>query len=310
MTVTKCCLALTLCSLVQFAKADFKQDRQAILKMAGTFKIEFTFAETVPLAEGYELKKPYKANAHEMVKVAEDTSERIVLQHLLVVEDFSGPSVIKHWAQIWQYEDPRSLNFVGNKTWEVRDHSPEETKGTWTQFVTQVDDSPRYKARGHWVHDGNASAWTSAISTRPLPRRDYTKRKDYDLLVVTNCHMITSEGWAHAQDNRKLVTRDGQRKFLCVEKGLNHYRRVPKDKTPEIFAEADAYWKKTHHFWKDVRNSWLEVIAKSDKPISYARSIDGKRLGSLMGDFVDQIEEEEAKIPRADIDALISRFLR
>ena len=47
MTVTKCCLALTLCSLVQFAKADFKQDRQAILKMAGTFKIEFTFAETV-----------------------------------------------------------------------------------------------------------------------------------------------------------------------------------------------------------------------------------------------------------------------
>ena len=310
MTFTKCLAALALCSLTHASEVDFEKDRQAILKMAGAFKVEFTFAETVPLTEGYELKKPYEANAHELVKIAEDSGKRIVLQHLLVAEDFAGPTVIKHWAQVWQYEDARSLNFVGNKTWETSDHSTEETKGTWTQFVTQIDDSPRYKAQGRWVHDGNSSAWTSALSTRPLPRRDYTKRKDYDLLVVTNTHMITPDGWVHAQDNRKLVTRDGQRKSLCVEKGLNHYQRLEEEDATKIFAEADAYWAKTQHFWKDVRSAWLEIIEKADKPVSYARSVDGKRLTSSMGEFVDQIEDEDATITRAEIDAVISKFLR
>ena len=47
----------------------FHRDRKAILAMAGKFDVEFTFRETVPLVTGYELKKPYRADALEIVKV-------------------------------------------------------------------------------------------------------------------------------------------------------------------------------------------------------------------------------------------------
>ena len=38
--------------------ATFEQDREAILAMAGDYKVTFDFRETVPLTEGYTLKDP------------------------------------------------------------------------------------------------------------------------------------------------------------------------------------------------------------------------------------------------------------
>ncbi len=302
---------LSLCSsLVLHASPDqFSQDRAAILGMAGAFEIEFNFEETISLSPGYELKKPYQAKASELVKVVEDTGKRIVLQHLLIVDDMGDPEVIKHWGQIWQYEDPRSLTFEGNNTWLPQNHSAEETKGSWTQFVTQIDDSPRYKAQGRWTHHGNLSTWTSAPSTRPLPRRDYTKRSDYDLLVVTNHHSITPDGWVHQQDNKKLVTRNGQHHFLCAEAGLNHYRRITDEKKLALFVPAEAYWKKTHHFWKDVRVAWAEIIETSEQPIRYERQIEGKRLMSRMRNLADEATAE-TKIASRKIQDLLAQYLR
>ena len=141
-----------------FALADsqkFSQDRAAILAMSGAFEVEFNFEEIVSLDKGYELKKPYFADAYELVKVAEDTGRSIYLQHLLVVEGENGPVVIKHWGQIWKYEDHRTLDYEGGNTWLPVTHLNAEVQGTWTQFVTQVDESPRYKAFGSWVHAAN-----------------------------------------------------------------------------------------------------------------------------------------------------------
>ena len=214
----------SICALADSQK--FAQDRAAILAMSGAFEVEFNFEETVSLDEGYKLKKPYLADAYELVEVAQDTGKSITLQHLLVVGDEDGPVVIKHWGQVWKYEDRRTLNYEGGNTWLPVTHSNADVEGTWTQFVTQIDESPRYKAFGAWVHTANTSIWTSRLSTRPLPRREYTKRKDYDLLMVTNRHVITPEGWVHQQENSKLVSREGKRKFLCMERGLNQYRRV------------------------------------------------------------------------------------
>mgnify|MGYP001578752122 CR=1 FL=1 len=214
----------SICALADSQK--FAQDRAAILAMSGAFEVEFNFEETVSLDEGYKLKKPYLADAYELVEVAQDTGKSITLQHLLVVEGEDGPVVIKHWGQVWKYEDRRTLNYEGGNTWLPVTHSDADVEGTWTQFVTQIDESPRYKAFGAWVHTANTSIWTSRLSTRPLPRREYTKRNDYDLLMVTNRHVITPEGWVHRQDNSKLVSREGKRKFLCMERGLNQYRWV------------------------------------------------------------------------------------
>jgi len=98
--------------------------------MAGAFNVDFKFEETISLSKGYDLKKPYTAKASELVKVVEDTGKQITLQHLLIIDDIDGPSVIKHWAQVWTYEDPRTLNYEGNRTWIPEDHSPEQSSGT------------------------------------------------------------------------------------------------------------------------------------------------------------------------------------
>ena len=169
-------LSLLACSQFLFADSQFDQDRAAILGMAGEFEVSFQFQETIPLVENYELRAPYKETARELVKLVEDKGHEITLQHILVIDDMDGPRIIKHWAQIWSYEDHHVLSYEGKMTWVPQTLSKEETAGTWTQLVTQVDDSPRYKGVGRWVHHGNYSAWTSSPSTRPLPRREYRKR--------------------------------------------------------------------------------------------------------------------------------------
>jgi len=288
-------ILLAAASLQGYADSQkFSRDRAAILAMAGEFEVEFNFTETVALAPGYQLKKPYTASASELVKVVEDNGDRITLQHLLVVEDESGPAVIKHWAQIWKYEDVNTLNYEGRKTWLPVTHTPDESAGTWTQFVTQTDDSPRYKAQGTWSHAGNSSTWTSKVSTRPLPRRDYSKRKDYDLLVVVNHHIITPDGWVHQQDNRKLVSRGGKHQFLCIEAGLNHYKRIEDDESKEGFKLAEEQWEKTHEFWQVVRDCWVKIIAEADKPIRYADRLEGQRLISEINGLARKVEKGES----------------
>ncbi|MEM9419357.1 MAG: DUF6607 family protein, partial [Planctomycetota bacterium] len=65
--------------------AGFARDRQAILSLAGGYQVDYRFEETAALRPGYELASPYTASAVEWVVVAQDTGERVVLQHLLVM---------------------------------------------------------------------------------------------------------------------------------------------------------------------------------------------------------------------------------
>jgi hypothetical protein len=78
------------------------RDREAILQMAGTFDVSFEFRETTAIADGYVAKsEPYAASAFELIKVVEDTGDRITLQNMLVHLDAEGtPVVTKHWAQV------------------------------------------------------------------------------------------------------------------------------------------------------------------------------------------------------------------
>ena len=293
--------------------SSFDQDRAAILGMAGAFEVDFRFTETVSLRGDYELKKPYRSKALELVKVVEDLGSSITLQHLLIIEDIDGPTVIKHWAQIWNYEDTHTLTFEGRRTWLPVHQQEEETKGTWTQFVTQVDDSPRYKAKGIWEHTSNYSAWTSELSTRPLPRREYSKRSDYDRLQVVNTHVITTEGWVHLQENRKEVRREGQNYFLCLETGRNTYKRI----TPEPESDhaagivmAEEYWEGTHLFWKDVRALWASVLTESEKPVHYTSKAEpkGKGLMFRMGSLAE--ESKEVPVSISVIASLLEEHLR
>ena len=251
------------------ASEKFQKDREAILAMAGEYEVDFQFMETVAIDQSYELKKPYLEDAAEVVFVVEDSPKRIVLQHVLWVESYDR--VVKHWKQEWKYEDPLMYEFVGNLTWQRRELSKEEVKGTWSQKVSQVDDSPRYESYGKWIHQGGLSSWQGNQTRRPLPRSEYTKRKDYEVFMGVNRHTLTPTGWVHEQDNFKQVSTTGQ--VLCREVGLNQYF-----KTQEVdFTEVKKYWSNHNQYWSKVSKMWEQRMEGSDQ-ISLYKEQDGKPL--------------------------------
>ena len=251
------------------ASEKFQKDREAILAMAGEYEVDFQFMETVAIDQSYELRKPYLEDAAEVVFVVEDSPKRIVLQHVLWVESYDR--VVKHWKQEWKYEDPLMYEFVGNLTWQRRELSKEEVKGTWSQKVSQVDDSPRYESYGKWIHQGGLSSWQGNQTRRPLPRREYTKRKDYEVFMGVNRHTLTPTGWVHEQDNFKQVSTTGQ--VLCREVGLNQYF-----KTQEVdFTEVKKYWSNHNQYWSKVSKMWEQRMEGSDQ-LSLYKEQDGKPL--------------------------------
>lgn len=245
------------------------QDREAILAMAGTYYVEFHFEETVGFPKGYEITKPYNAHALEVVIIDEETEDRIVLQHILQTKR----GIIKHWRQDWLYENRELWEFQGNRTWKKRILSEEEAKGTWTQRVFQVDDSPRYESFGKWQHQNGISQWESAATSRPLPRREYSKRDDYDIMVAHNRHALTATGWVHEQDNSKLRLRDGEAQILARETGLNTYNHVEQVKC----ADARQWWRDHRPFWVAVRSKWDHIFNQQTE-LALAGEVDEKPL--------------------------------
>ncbi|MDE2366658.1 MAG: hypothetical protein KGM95_06970, partial [Betaproteobacteria bacterium] len=146
----------------------FDCDRRAILAMSGEYEVQFKFDETVILMPGYERKSPKRSMGFEFVVLVEDTGRRISLQHILVM----GNTITKHWRQDWVYESPTRWVYTGNQHFELRERDPAGISGTWTQFVYEVNDAPRYSGNGKWNHRYGVSTWTSDRTWRPLPRRE------------------------------------------------------------------------------------------------------------------------------------------
>lgn len=230
--------------------ATFDADRKAILAMLGEYEVDFDFRETVLLKPGYTRAEAQHSGGNEVVILVEDSGERIVLQHLLVSKD---GHVTKHWRQDWHYEASERFEFSEDQTWRIRPIAEALRSGTWTQCVFEVSDAPRYCGTGKWNHRYGAATWTSDRSWRPLPRREYTKREDYNALNVENRHTIVPEGWTHEQDNTKTVRgTDGASQTLAREFGFNDYRRT----TAIDFGPAYRYWAATKDYWARVRAEW------------------------------------------------------
>lgn len=231
-----------------------ERDRQAILAMVGEYQVTFAFDEHDP-SPGYTPVGPKRSGAFEMVLVAEDSGTRIVLQHLLVHRTMGF--VLKHWRQDWHYERPQRLEFTEAQTWRVRSIDPAVTRGAWTQCVYEVSDAPRYCGTGKWTYDSGQPLWTSDAGWRPLARRDYSTRSDYNALAMVNRHRIVADGWLHEQDNRKVV-REGEREVrsLVKETGVNTYQRI----TGFTFSGGYRYWKETEDYWRRIRGEWSRRI--------------------------------------------------
>ncbi|MEI9938718.1 MAG: DUF6607 family protein [Pseudomonadota bacterium] len=250
---------------------DSRKDQRSILAMAGSYHVTFDFEETQVLTAGYQKHTPLHTGATELVIVLENSPGHVSLQHLLVI----GDSVTKHWRQDWAFEDREMLEFQGKNRWSKRTLSADDARCNWSQAVFEVDDAPRYEGVGRWAHEAQSSVWQSNQTWRPLPRREYTKRSDYDVLLGVNRHRITSAGWDHEQDNIKLVLEPLHQ--LVHERGLNRYTRIDPSET----RLAASYWQATGPFWRQVRDEWARVLEPRQK-LQLTTEVAGKRLYELL----------------------------
>ena len=238
-----------------------ERDRRAILAMAGPYRVSFDFLEVVRFDPALKQDAPYQSWGTEYIFVAEDRPGFIALQHILAMRvllqdgKVSEPIVVRHWRQEWRYQAESLLAYEGANTWAPREVPAAAREGAWVQSVYQVDDSPRYAARGRWQHSEGVSTWISDETWRPLPRREFSVRKDYDVLVGTNRHTITPHGWVQEENNLKLAL--GAQRYLAREYGVARYERI-KDYG---FGAAERYFTRTEAFWAEVRAAWREQAA-------------------------------------------------
>ena len=244
-----------------FTQAQNQKDVKAIKAMTGCYDVSFNFAETFIHQKEYEKKKNYRSGALEWITVAEESPKKIELQHILIVnpQGSGKDAIVKHWRQDWKFENTDLHVFDKGSQWKFKKLPAESVKGQWTQMVYQVDDAPRYSGTGTWVHLDGRTYWESAADA-PLPRREYTTRKDYNVLVRGNHQEIFGWGWIHDQDNKKVLRKDGAADETIVEeKGLEYYKKV--DDAKCIIAQN--YWNEYAPLWKTVRQTWDEELAKN-----------------------------------------------
>jgi len=252
-----------------------KQDAAAIKNMCGCFEVTFNFSETFNYSKD-SLYRPSKTKVDkglEWAQLVEDDKNKISIQHLLQVGPPNSPYIVKHWRQDWLYENTDFYMFNGDNTWNFMTKPKAEVKGQWTQKVYQVDDSPRYEGSGTWVFVDGKTYWES-ITDAPLPRREYTKRSDYNVTTRGNRHEITSTGWVHDQDNSKVIRETGKPDvILAKEKGYNTYVKVADSKCK---AAAD-WWTENQEKWALVRTKWDDVYGRN-KTLILEEKVDNKPL--------------------------------
>ena len=275
--------------------AQKKQDIEAIKEMCGCFEIDFKFSETFQYINdsNYSKSKNYNAKALEYAKLIKDEKDHISIQHLLVM----GAYIIKHWRQDWVFQNKDLLKYDGNNNWKYVSKTKQDVKGQWTQKVFQVDDSPRYEGSATWVHADGKSYWENS-SYAPLPRREYTKRNDYNIMIRGNRHEITKDGWVHDQDNFKVVkdSESDSEVIIASEKGINTYTRVDESNCKE----AIKWWDENNEKWLLVLEKWNSIYSKKDD-ISLRQSVENKPLFSFLFD--------ENVVKRDEIGLIIDRFV-
>jgi hypothetical protein len=284
-----------------------EQDRRAILAMAGPFRTSFEFLETVGYTPDFERARPYQSWGTEYIYVVEEREDFIQLQHIMVMfvamDDgkIMGPIVQKHWRQDWQYEKPEMLVYAGNSEWEHVAVAPEQAEGSWAQSVYQVDDSPRYEAKGKWQHYADFSTWLSDTTWRPLPRRESSVRDDYQVLEGTNRHTIIHNGWVQEEENYKVAldssgARVAEQPYLAKELGVNRYERI-KDFD---FSAGDRYWTQTGPFWADVRQVWQDYF-DAQPELTIVEEVNGAPLFAVL------FEQAETLTANASYDSAAAR---
>ena len=284
--------------ITNYSQSKKNKDIESIKSMCGCFKIDFNFSETFVFSkdENYQKSKTYKSGGLEWGQLIVDDKNKISIQHLLIVGSKQFPTIVKHWRQDWIYQNTNLYVYDKNDKWSFKSLEKNDVKGQWTQKVFQVDDSPRYEGSASWVHVDGKSYWENTTPA-PLPRREFSKRSDYNVTLRGNRHEIIDDGWIHDQDNKKIKKDDaGNESVLAHEKGFSTYTKVP---DAECKAAVD-WWMKNSNKWKMVRDKW-DLIYSNNKDLALKSVVDDKKLYSYL--FSPKMDSKN------EIDSTIEMFL-
>lgn len=278
--------------------SSFERDRRAIVAMAGTYRVTFDFLEVTPFLAQDQPQPPYQSWGTEKIYVDSDDGKTISLVHMLEMRvikpdgSVSEPMVTKHWRQDWRYEPTHAVEYRGRERWQRRKLDASQTKGAWLQTVYQVDESPRYSGVGRWQHTASFSTWLSGETWRPLPRREWSMRDDYHVLVGANRHTIEPTGWTQEENNLKTVLTaareiDPARPYVAREYGVARYQRI----RDQDFAAADRYYSRTKEFWDEVRDRWSDIFS-SRGSVTLRGQVDKLGLFQPLFAHAEQIQEQ------------------
>lgn len=248
------------------------KDQRAIIGMAGCFEVTFAFKETDVFRPDYGVRsKDYLEHGLEWVEVDSKSKKEIHLQHVLVIGDQS----LKHWGQRWQLNPSKQIVYLGNNTWENRElvRSEFDAASAWMQTVVQVDDAPRYSCMAPWIHSKKFSTWRCGNTPSPLPRREFSQRSDYNLLMRGNQHTVGKRGWYHDQENDKFQLQNKTYQWIAKERGRNTYKKVS-SKRCQV---AKNWWKEHRKNWHVVQSVWEEVFEHHPK-ITFLSKVNDKTL--------------------------------
>ncbi len=286
------------------ASSQQKEGRENIKDLCGCFAVTFNYAETFTndTTKKFFAHKMDNFAVNEYAYPIEESDTRVVIQHLLVIPDGKG-TVIKHWREDWQYEQTLQWQYTNAQEWIKTTLSQDAVKGKWTQSVWEVTDAPRYTGTSEWVHANNQTFWLSTTDA-PLPRREYTTRKDYNIMQRTNRIIVTPQGYLHEQDNKKIIRKAGVPDSLqAEEKGYNHYARVPESRC----ASAKAFWTTERAaFWKDVKALWDEKMSSGTKI-----TLKTKADGTVLYEALDDVENKTLTLPekKKAVSDLLDKYL-
>ena len=270
-----------------FSQSKKKKDRNAIKEMSGCFEVTFNFAETFNYSKetDYKPSKTKTDKGLEWAQVIVDENNKISIQHLLQVGNPAKPHIVKHWRQDWIYQNQDFYTYAGNNSWDYSQKKKKEVRKQWTQKVYQVDDSPRYEGSGTWVHVDGKSYWENTTNA-PLPRREYTKRSDYNITQRGNRHEITNYGWVHDQNNDKVLRVNNNNQIIAKEKGYNTYVKVADNKCQA----AQDWWNKNAKKWQLVRNKWNNIYYRNTN-LTLKKKVKNKLLYKYL--FSDKVTQEK-----------------
>jgi hypothetical protein len=282
------------------------KDKHAILSMIGEYRANFEFTEMFGGQQDYPLDAPYKSWGTEIILPITNREDLISLQHILVMYmqdkdgNVQGPYVQKHWRQDWTYEDKNIFVFEGDKKWVNK--NIEDVSGTWSQAVYQVDDSPRYESYGLWEHEKGVSRWISDVTPRPLPRREFSVRSDYNLISAINKISVMKWGWIMEEINDKIQTPDN---YIGSEYGLARYQKI---KNYE-FQPAYDYWNETKEYWNMVREAWSKILSENTR-ICLEDKIDDSPLYIYKFAYAEEFRTNKSLIGSyKNINNILNKFL-